>query len=148
MSNTTTTKKTRGRPAKATRTERPRRIPMSGQRMRMEIPADEKDPNFHYAWISDERGLIHRAKQAGYVHVMQSEFSSFGTKDVDSANSSETAITMPVSSKVTGYLMKQPMEYYLEDRDEANNLVDSREADMKKALNGGQEGQYGKVEFS
>ena len=43
--------------------------------------------------------------------------------------------------------MKQPMEYYEEDQKEKNDLVDAREADMKKQLNSEKDGTYGKVEF-
>ena len=65
MSNTTDTVK-RGRPTKATRTERPKRIPMSGSRKRLHIEDEYKDPNFHYAWINDQKDLLHRAHRAGY----------------------------------------------------------------------------------
>lgn len=148
MSNTT---KSRGRPStKATRaTSRPTRVPMSGKRLRMEIPEDERDDAFHYSWISDEKGFVQRAKQAGYEHVMQSELPSFGAlRDVDSADPTESAISMPVGHGVTGYLMKQPIEYYEADQAELQALNDAREADMKKSLNNGDEGQYGKVEIS
>lgn len=149
MNSTTNTKGTRGRPAtKVTREKRPKRIPMSGQRMRMHIDEDDKDPAFHYAWINDQRGLIQRAIKAGYEHVTTAEIPSWGEADVDSADSSSSLVSMPVGDKIIAYLMKQPMEYYEEDQAEHAALVDARETDMKKSLNSGQNGTYGKVEIA
>ncbi|MGW8181752.1 MAG: hypothetical protein ACWGQW_23730, partial [bacterium] len=71
MSDTTVTK-TRGRSAHGHKV-RPTRIPMSGQRMRMHIEEEDQDPAFHYAWITDKRGLLQRALRAGYVHVTREE---------------------------------------------------------------------------
>jgi hypothetical protein len=121
---------------------------MSGQRMRMHIDEDDKDPAFHYAWINDQRGLIQRAIKAGYEHVTTAEIPSWGEADVDSADSSSSLVSMPVGDKVIAYLMKQPMEYYEEDQAEEQALVDAREADMKKSLNSGQNGTYGKVDIA
>ena len=150
MSNTITVKQTtRGRPSsKVSRTDRPKRVSMSGARLRMHIEEDEKDPAFHYAWINDQSGLIARAKRAGYEHVQTSEIPSWGTISVDSANSDSSLISMNVGGETIAYLMKIPMEYYEEDRAEMDALVNAREADMKKELNSGQNGTYGKVEFS
>jgi hypothetical protein len=120
---------------------------MSGQRMRMHIEEEDKDPAFHYAWINDQSGLIQRAKKAGYEHVLVSEIPHWGDTSVDSADATSSVISMPVGGKTIAYLMKQPMEYYEEDQDEMNSLIDSREADMKKELNSGKGGTYGSVDF-
>ena len=144
-----TVKKTRGRPAtKAKRTERPTRVPMSGSRKRMHIDEADQDSNFHYAWINDQKDLIHRAKRAGYENVLVSEMPHWGTPGVDYATSTDSVISINVGGGVTAYMMKQPMEYYLEDRAEMNAIIDAREADMKKDLNSGQNGTYGDVKFS
>ena len=148
MSNTRTTA-TRGRTsttAKTKRTERPVRIPMSGSRKRMHIDEEFQDPNYHYAWINDQRDLLFRAKRAGYETVYAAEIPSWGQTDVDSANPTESAISMPVGGGVIAYLLKQPMEYFLEDQEAMNAIVDDREADMKKELNS-TEGTYGEVKF-
>lgn len=148
-SNTNTTKTTaqRGRPS-TQRADRPKRVPMSGQRMRMEISAEEKDPNFHYAWINDDKDLIFRAKRAGYEHVHIDELPSWGQVDVDSANSTDSLVSMPVGQGKTAYLMKLPKEYFEEDMKAHADLVDAREADLKKELNSGQNGTYGEVNIS
>lgn len=149
MSNTTINKPTRGRPAKVKRTERPHRVPMSGSRKRMHIDAEDRDPNFHYAWINDQKDLIYRAKRAGYENVTIEEMPKWGTaSDVDSANPAASVVSMKVDANITAYLMKQPMEYHLEDKAEMAAVVDAREADMKKDLNSGQNGTYGNVDIA
>ena len=150
MNSKTITKKTVGRPAtkKASGTKRPTRIPMSGSRKRMHVDESDKDPNFHYAWLNDQKDLLYRAKRAGYENVLVSEMPQWVTPGVDAAGATGSAISMKVGTDVTAYLMKLPMEYYLADRAEMDALVDAREADMKKELNSGQEGTYGKVDFS
>jgi hypothetical protein len=148
MSNTTTQAKGRSTTKTPTRTDRkPRRIPMSGSRKRMHLDKDQQDPNFHYAWINDQKGLIFRSKRAGYENVLMSEIPSWGVADVDSADPSASVISMPVGNGVTAFLMKQPMEYYEEDRRAMDDLVDSREGDMKRSLNSGDNGTYGEVEI-
>ena len=151
MVNTTTAKKEvkRGRPTAANRKKHPNRVPMSGSRLRMEIPEEDKDPAFFYKWIGDDgKGFLHRAKQAGFAHCETSEFPTFGYTDVDSSAGTDSVISMPGGAGVTMYLMKQAMEHYLEDKEDMAKLVDAREADMKKSLNSGKEGTYGKVDFS
>ena len=127
---------------------RPKRVPMSGSRKRMHIEADLLDPDFHYAWITDQKDLIFRAQRAGYEKVLTSEIPSWGVADVDSADSSSSVVCMPVGNGFMGYYMKQPMEYYEEDQKSMNDLVDRREGDMKKQLNSGDNGTYGEVKFA
>ena len=149
MSNTTTTvKKTRGRPAKAKATSRPTRIPMSGQRMRMHIEEEDKDPNFHYSWINDQSGLVQRAIKAGYEHVTTNEMPSWGEGGVDASESNSSMVSMNVGGDVIAYLMKQPIEFFNEDRQMEEDINKARLADIQKELNSGEEGTYGKVEFA
>lgn len=145
MTNTTTEKPRRGRPPKSSR---PERVPMNGQRLRMELNEEECDPAFHYAWINDDKDLIYRAKRAGYEHVTLDEVPSWGQTSVDSANPVDSLVSMPVGQGKTAFLMKQPMEYYEQDREASDNIVNDREADLKKSLNSGQNGTYGAVEIS
>ena len=126
---------------------RPTRVPMSGSRKRMHIEDDLLDPDFHYAWITDQKDLVFRAQRAGYEKVLTSEIPSWGVADVDSADSSSSVVCMPVGHGFMGYYMKQPMAFYDEDRAEMDALVDRREGDMKKQLNSGDNGTYGDVKF-
>lgn len=147
MNSTTNTVK-RGHPAKETRAQRPKRIPMSGSRMRMEVPEEYKDPNYHYAWINDQGELIPRALRALYEHVKVSECPVWGTSDVDSASSSDSNVCMGVGHGVTAYLMKLPMEYYEEDQAAQRKINNDRTADLKRELNSGEDGTYGEVDIS
>ena len=143
----TPTKATRGRAKPAERAERPVRIPMSGSRKRMYIDEEFQDPNFHYAWINDQKDLIFRAKRAGFEHVTAAEIPSWGTPDVDSADPTSSFIEMPVGHGTNAFYMKQPMEYWEEDQQSMADVVDARESDMKRALNNGEDGKYGTVDF-
>lgn len=147
---TDTVKKSRGRPAssEAKRSERPKRIPMSGNRLRMSIEDSDKDPAFHYAWINDQKDLIFRAKRAGYEHVTKAEIPSWGVTDVDSATGADSLVSMSVSKGgVTAYLMKQPIEYHEEDLKAKDAFAKSRVADLTKELNSGKDGTYGDFEI-
>ena len=146
MSNTSTETPTRGRSAKTEVRKRTKRIPMSGSRMRMHIEESEKDPNFHYAWINDTGGLLQRAQMAGYEHCTRAEFPSWGERGVDSSDGTGTVVSQDVGNGVIAYLMKQPMEYYEEDRRELDGMADAREADLKKLLDSGN-GTYGKIDI-
>jgi hypothetical protein len=135
--------KRRGRPPKEVR---PARVPMSGQQLRMSIPEEYKDPAFHYVWITDKKDFLYRAKNAGYVHVTTAEMPHH-SHGVDSSVNTESNVSMPVGFGEVGYLMKQPIEYHLEDLDEKRKFNQSRIADIKKDLNSGKNGTYGDVEF-
>lgn len=151
MSNTQTAKNTqRGRPStkEAVQAKRPPRVSMSGSRLRMNVDKSELDPNFHYAWINDQADLIFRAKRAGYIPVETSEIASWGSRGVDSADSTSSLVEMPVDKKGTmAIFMKQPMEYHEEDLLEQRKLNQSKEADIVKDLNSETDGRYGKVDF-
>jgi hypothetical protein len=152
MSNTNTTREIkRGRPATSdtvSTSKRPKRIPMSGSRMKMQLDEEFLDSeNYHYAWINDQKGLLYDAKRAGYEHVTTDEIPSWGQRNVDTANANSSVVSMPVGQGVVAFLMKQPMEFHKEDVAEGDKLWQSREADMKKELNSGTEGRYGKVDI-
>ena len=151
MSNTNTTREIkRGRPATSdtvSTSKRPKRIPMSGSRMKMQLDEEFLDENFHYAWINDQKGLLYDAKRAGYEHVTTDEIPSWGDRSVDTANATSSNVSMPVGQGVVAYLMKQPMEFHKEDQTEQDAIWQAREADMKKDLNSGTEGRYGKVDI-
>lgn len=142
-----TTRQTRTRKNTAT-SNRPKRVPMSGSHKRMHVDEEFQDPNFHYAWINDQKDLIFRAKRAGFEHVTQEEMPLFGGVDVDApADRNSSFISMPVGHGTIAYLMKQPMEYYEEDRAAMDAIVDGREGDLKKSLNSGNNGTYGNVDI-
>jgi len=145
---TTTTPKRRGRPRKVDNVHlqgsRPKRVPISGARPKMEVPKEALDPNYFYYWFNDVNNDIYHAKQAGFVHVQVDEvpLSNFG---VDTSNSGSSDVSMRVGQGVTAFLMKQPKEFRDEDVAAYNARVDESESALKEKLNSGQDGQYGKV---
>ena len=144
----TTKPAAQGRSAvKPTRAQRPKRVSMSGSRKRMHIPEEYQDPEFHYAWISDQGDLLFRAKRAGYEHVSGSEMPMM-VFDVDAGSDGTGPIHANGGKGVTQYLLKQPMEFHKEDLDEQREINRARIADIKKDLNSGKDGTYGKVEIS
>lgn len=132
---------------KSTRAKRPTRMSMSGSRKRMHIPVEFQDPDFHYAWISDTNDLIFRANRAGYEHVQHHEMPQLSF-DVDEGTDGTGHIHTNAGGGVTQYLMKQPMEYHLEDIDELRQINKARVQDIIKETNSGKNGTYGKVEIS
>ena len=146
--NTLKSSKPLGRPAKATRTERPTRIPLTGGQKRMHIEESDKDPAFHYAWINDSKDLISRAIRAGYEHVTLAEMPTWGSKSVDSADPASSVVSMPVGDSLVAYMMKQPMEYYEEDQQAKADRLLKKESGMKQQLNSGQNGTYGNVDIT
>ena len=144
MSNTTTVKQTRGR---SQRTERTTRIPMSGSRKRMHVDP-ELFPDFHIAWINDSKDLLYRAKRAGYEHVFSNEIPGWGFGDPDTGSSTDSMVSMKVSANTVAYLMKLPIELWEEDQQTKREENEARTSSMKRELNSGKEGTYGKVEFS
>lgn len=152
MSNTTTHKhntRKRGRPAQTdtVHAKRPKRASMFGTRLKMQLNHEELDESYHYAWINDTGDLIHQAKRSGYEHVTLDEVPTWGELSVDRGDPTSSIVQMPVGHGTVAYLMKQPMEFYEEDRGELDALTDAREADLKKSLNSGNDGTYGKVEI-
>lgn len=136
----------RGRTAKGTKA-RPTRIPMSGSRKRMHIPDEYKDSAYHYAWITDRNDLVFRAKRAGFEHVRVSEMPQLSA-DIDMGTDTTGPIRMNVGAGDIAFLMKQPMEFYEEDRAELRKINQSKVADIKRGIGGEKEGQYGKIEIS
>jgi len=143
MEEETQVKRGRGRPPKAVR---PTRVPMSGQQLRMAIPEEYKDPAFHYAWHTDKKDTLYRAKNAGFVHVTTAEMPHH-VYGVDSSDNTESNVSMPVGMGEVAYLMKQPIKFHEEDLDEQRKFNQSRIADIKKDLNSGKNGTYGDVKF-
>lgn len=143
-----TTPKRRGRPRKSDAPhltgDRPKRIPISGDRQKMEVPESAKDPNYFYYWFNDQNNDIYNAKQAGYVHVQKDELPGryYG---VDTADSESSVVSMRVGQGVTAYLMKQPKAYREEDVAAYNARVDESERALKEKLNSRRDGQYGSV---
>ncbi len=118
---------------------KPVRVSLAQQRNILTHP-EANDPNFNYRVVVDYKskpGRIEKFKKAGYVHVISGE--NMGDDDVMKPKKLGSKVTVPVGNGETGYLMKIPKEYYLEDQA-------AKEAEIKRleqSMNVKKKGQYG-----
>lgn len=110
-----------------------------------------KDPNYYYRWVVDtmENGSrIMELKRAGYMHVQADEV-QVGEDKVDHTTS-EGAIVKYQYKGTTLYLMKQPMEFRLEDQKVHADEVDEVERQILNPTIDPQDpthsGQYGRID--
>jgi len=115
------------------RAERPsERVPVNG--MRDKLTVHGKDPSFHYYWCKDnnEEGQeIFNFLRAGYVFVRADEV-KIGQDAVYKTESVGSIIRQPAGFGEWLYLMKQPMDFYLEDQKAEQDRILSRENAMIK----------------
>jgi hypothetical protein len=123
---------------KLNRSERPKRIPITGFRNKLTVEGQEA--GFHYAWIRDD--FISRAESSAYEFVVHEVKVGDATMMAVGGK-----ISVPGGNGVTLFLMRVPQEYYDGDMDEMAADIDEKEADMYRQLNSGKDGQYGKVEL-
>jgi hypothetical protein len=147
----------RGRPAKGTTASRgdhvtgsrpPERIPLDGSRTRLAIDETKTDPAFHYKWINDVDDKIQRYMQAGYVNVGAEEGLIIGQRSIDASTGELASVVSRDGGKgITVYLLKQPIEFFNEDKAAKEEATERRADALKTSLNSGQNGTYGDVNF-
>lgn len=124
------------------KTERKKRIPVQGSERNI-LTVRDKDPDFHYRWVTLEEQRIQRFLDAGYEFDRRDV--EVGDRKVDSSQPTSSLIEKGVGGGKKAVLMRQPMEFYKEDQEAKNKSVDESEAAMKKnALSD----RYGKLEVS
>lgn len=145
----------RGRPTKASRGDhvtgkRPSaRIPLSGSRKRLHLNEKELDPAFHYKWANDVDDNLRQYIDAGYVHVGADEGLRIGQRAIDNPDGeTSSVVSRDVGKGVTTFLMKQPIEFYEEDKGLKEAATNRRDESMRESLNSGHEGTYGEVKFN
>lgn len=117
-----------------------KRIPLSVPQRKLEVPAI---PGFHLRWIRGTVSRLKQAEDAGFLYVDNKEINLNNTLvGGDAAKSGNTDLGSRVSviegsdvengQAVRLYLMKQPMEYYLEDK----KITQDRNDSIADALNG------------
>lgn len=138
-------KTTRGRSTRSNaRTNRPNRVPVSGRRDILTVVG--KDESFHYHWVKeDDKAQIERFLAGGYDFVTSNDL-EIGEDSIDQGTVADSRIQLS-SGKETLYLMRIPMEWYEEDHAKHKAKVDEREAGLKRSLNSGENGTYGKTDF-
>lgn len=117
-----------------------RRIPLSVPQRKLEVP---QIPGFHLRWIRGTAARLKQAEDAGFLYVDDTEVglnntmiggdaTKTGNTDMGSRVSIIEGGEVENGQAVRLYLMKQPMEYYLEDR----KITEDRNDSIADALNG------------
>lgn len=140
---------------KSSRAERPKRIPVSGNRELLSVIG--KDPYFHYRWVLDvDNGgeRIQKFKLAEYEFVHTHEIEGHGQRQVDRPTDEGTIVRKPSGTTAHGipqylYLMKIPYDYFEEDQKTKMQEIEERERDMIRAMDPNfDDGRYGSVQIN
>ena len=131
--------------------ERPKRARVSGYRDI--ITVEGKDPDFYYRWVHDTGHRIQRYLDAGFQFVdAEKENLVVGEAKVGKRIDIGSVYTMPYSREDNDdllYLMKQPMEFRLEDEAAKEKELLTQEASMFRRYDPDSDaGQYGEVKIS
>jgi hypothetical protein len=102
---------------------RPFGVPVSRLSVSQEIEG------YHLRWINDEPGRIALAQESGYSFVEPHEVGRTGEDKVKELSGVQRDERTPMYM----YLMKIPMEFYLEDR----NVLKSQQDNIDDAIRGG-----------
>jgi len=126
-----------------------KRIPMSLPVQKLEVP---EIPGFHLHWMRGTAARLQQAERAGYVFVRPEEVAlnnvslggdatKTGNSDMGTRVSVVAGDTDDSGNAVRLYLMKQPVEYYLEDRkilqDRNDSIADALTASYRQGTVGG-----------
>lgn len=137
-----------GRPRKyvpKTAVTRQSRIPLSGTRDILTV--EGKDPNYHYFWAADtdEKGTeIYRLQRAGYEFV-QAEKVEVGQSSVYKSHDVGSIVRVPSGDRYV-YLMRIPMQWYLDDQMDLERL--NKEQEQSIVAYKEEEGVYGDVKLA
>lgn len=101
--------------------QRPSRKPFGSMSFKLDYPQRE---GFHRHWFNDVPGRVDRAKEAGYEHV----------KGSDQRNVSRIVGTAEGGGALTAFLMEIPEEWYKEDMDIEQRVVDEKEAAIRQGM--------------
>lgn len=108
--------------------QRPARKPFGSFSLKLDYPQRE---GFHRHWFNDIPGRVDRAKEAGYEHV----------KNLEGRPVSRTVGTAEGGGALTAFLMEIPEEWYQEDMAKEQQIIDDKEAAMKRGVADGPEGE-------
>ncbi len=139
-----TTRRTRGRTTERPSRSEKKRIPVSGSNRDL-LGVVGKDENYVYRWVNGTDSRIMRFKEGGWDLVEHNV--TVGERSSDTAASTSSLITKDGGKGVTLYLMRILRDFYDEDQVAKRNRINKTEDTMKRSLNSGQDGTYGKVDF-
>jgi len=104
------------------------RKPFGSMTFKLDYPQRE---GFHRHWFNDIPGRVSRALEAGYEHV----------KGNDGKSVSRTVGTAEGGGALMAYLMEIPEAWYQEDMAKEQQIIDDKEAAMKRGVSPGSEGE-------
>ena len=117
-------------------TQRPtKRTPLGVQRQKL-VLNDLNDPTHSYRWVNDAGTRIQDALNGGYEFVSAETAGQIGVRDAISTNTDLGTGVSQVVERGTGrraFLMRIPMDIYLEDQQAKQAEVDK----VDKAIKGG-----------
>lgn len=108
--------------------QRPARKPFGSMSLKLEYPQRE---GFHRHWFNDIPGRVSRALEAGYEHV----------KGLDGAPVKRVVGSAEGGGALTAYLMEIPEEWYQQDMAQEQQIIDEKEAAMRRGVAEGKEGE-------
>jgi hypothetical protein len=120
---------------------RAKRIPV-GTRNRLEVV--NKQPGFHYRVVNDVGARVQQFMDAGYEIVPTTEAYVALTR-VDQVSPEGTANALAVGGGQRGFLMKIPKDFYDEDQKAKQQIIEQREAAIRKPEI---DGAYGDIKLS
>lgn len=121
------------------------RIPVSDNRDILTVKG--KDDGYVYRWVVDIDNRIQRFQDGGYDFVDRDSIGLIGVPSVNQAQNDGKTVMKQTGGGNTSYLMKIKREWYEEDQLNKTRKINESESAMKRKLNSGEDGQYGKVEI-
>lgn len=85
---------------------------------------------FHLRWVNDEPGRIHLAQESGYQFVEPNEVGRAG--DDENKVKELVGVQRDDVTPMFAYLMKIPMEWYLEDKEARDSAQDKFDDAIRK----------------
>ena len=124
--------------------ERKVRVPLGVPRSKLSIPEGVIPDHYAKRWVCDRPGRIEQAQAAGFTFVDES-YIKVGEDVEDGKDQASSHIRRLVGTHEDGrpmysYLMKQPREYYEEDRKLYNEELDKTDDAIRRGAIGPDEG--------
>jgi len=107
---------------------RPRRTPVS-RRNRLEV--QNKEDGYRYRIVNDVDDRVEQLLERGYEIVPNAKVGAAGSRRVDNPTAPGSASSISVGQGTKAIVMRQPLEYALEDDALKAQIVDDTEQTMK-----------------
>jgi hypothetical protein len=122
-------KMTRQATPKEEASARPRRTPLS---TRNRLSIRNKEPGYVYRIVNDADGRIEELQERGYEVVPQDKVGPIGDKRVDNPSAPGSSSYISVGQGTKAVVMRIKEEFYAEDVQYKQSLVDDTEQTMKQ----------------